>query len=116
MRFYVLTRNGIVATSYLHSLRTQLDAKYKDVWKNDLAGIYLAAAYRLLKQDSEAHSIIKKVKFGEKSGEGSYSARNQLIRDSQLLYILSMHFPDRMRILKPEKPPYHCRSYFKGTL
>ena len=92
---YVLTRNGIVTTNYLPTLRTLLEKNHEKVWMKDLAGIYLAASYKLMKQDDEADKIIRHAKLTEDTGD--------LIRDSQLLMILSLHFPDRLTGLKPEQ-------------
>ncbi|HEX7678475.1 MAG TPA: alpha-2-macroglobulin family protein, partial [Thermoanaerobaculia bacterium] len=66
----------------------------------DLAGIYLAATYQLLKQDRLATSLIGGARLGDRQDiDASDAYYDGSIRDAQLLYILARHFPDRLRRL-----------------
>ncbi|MEA2166105.1 MAG: alpha-2-macroglobulin [Thermoanaerobaculia bacterium] len=96
---YVLTRNGVVTTNYATAIQKQLEEKHAATWKKDLAGIYLAATYQMLKQDRLAGGIIGGVRLGDPQsidmGDDHYY--DSAIRDAQLLYILARHFPERLR-------------------
>lgn len=96
---YVLTRNGVVTTNYATAVQKRLEEKQSKTWKKDLAGIYLAATYQLLRQERLAASVIGDARLGDPQGldEGGYYSG--AIRDAQLLYILARHFPDRLRRL-----------------
>ena len=95
---YILTRNGVVTTNYVTALREQLDAaKATKKWKKDLAGTYLAAAYKLLKLDDKADSLIGDSRFGQ-SVEADYRYfYDGLAHDAQYLSVLARHFPDRFQ-------------------
>ena len=95
---YVLSRSGMVTSQYLNSVQKTLETSFKDQWKKDLAGIYIAATYRLLKQERKAQALIAESKLGE-AGDRVSDYQNYydpLVRDAQLLYILARHFPERL--------------------
>jgi uncharacterized protein YfaS (alpha-2-macroglobulin family) len=97
---YVLTRNGVVTTNYVTAIQKELEEKHAATWKKDLAGIYLAATYQLLKQDRLAGNIIGGARLGEHQNiDDSDYYYGGAIRDAQLLYILARHFPERLRRL-----------------
>lgn len=102
---YLLTRQGVVTTAMLTSLRETLDARYPKQWQNDLAAVWLAASYQLLKQESLAAQLIAPpaqllVKRGQPFAYVDYY--DPLIRDAATLYVLARHFPARARALPPE--------------
>lgn len=93
---YVMTRNGINTSNYLATLQKRLEAQFPKTWEKDLAGIYLAATYRMLKQDNHAGRLIGLSRLGEPQSSDYENYYDGLIRDAQLLYILAKHFPDRL--------------------
>jgi hypothetical protein len=101
---YLLTRQGIVTTAMLSSLRENLRANFKDEeWRNDLVSVYLAASYQLLQQQTLANELINTAinqlgKATPYSYEGYY---DPMIHDAQTLYILAKHFPARLQALPP---------------
>ena len=102
---YLLTRQGIVTTAMLTSLRDTLEAKYPKQWQDDLTAVWLAASYQLLKQESLAAQLIARpaellVKRGQPFAYSNYY--DPLIRDAATLYVLSRHFPARAKALPPE--------------
>ncbi len=99
---YVLTRNGVVTTNYATQLQKRLEAQYPTTWKNDLAGIYLAATYQMLKQEGLASSIIDSSHLGDPQNDDQEYYGGP-IRDAQLLYILAHHFPERLRRVRGEE-------------
>ena len=102
---YLLTRQGVVTTAMLTSLRETLDAKYPKKWQDDLVAVWLAASYQLLKQESLAAQLIappaeQLVKRGQPFAYVDYY--DPLIRDAATLYVLSRHFPARAKTLPAE--------------
>ncbi len=101
---YLLTRQGMVTTPIVASLRETLDARYADVWKSDVTAAYLAAVYRLQRQEHEADSLIGRMaaQIGSPSGQRFAFYYGDTVRDAQVLYVLSRHFPERARALRPQ--------------
>lgn len=101
---YLLTRQMVVTTPLLTGIRESLEKRYPQEWQGDLAAAYLAASYQLLKQERMASSLIdKQVEALLKRGNGFAYERyyDPLIRDAQVLYLLSRHFPARVKALPP---------------
>jgi uncharacterized protein YfaS (alpha-2-macroglobulin family) len=96
---YVLTRNGTITTRYLASLRQYLDKEWKDSWQQDLAAGYMAATYSMLKIKGEARDLIGDLELGKSSRYDYAYFYDGLVRDSQLMYLLARHFPDRLKHL-----------------
>lgn len=96
---YVLTRNGIVISGALGSLRRQLESKMRGQWETDLTAVHLAAAYKIMKQNGEAERIIKKCRLGDAQAADYGYFYDGLVRDAQLLYILARHFPEKLQEL-----------------
>jgi uncharacterized protein YfaS (alpha-2-macroglobulin family) len=94
----------MVTTPIVASLRERLDARYPNVWKSDVTAGYLAAVYRLQRQDREAAALIEGVagRIGTTSGQRFTFYYGDTVRDAQVLYLLSRHFPERARALKPQ--------------
>ncbi|MFC3651353.1 alpha-2-macroglobulin [Dyella humi] len=101
---YLLTRQGNVTTNALASIQKRLQEVYPDGWKSDLAAAWLAASYKLLKQDDEANRLIvgpERALTRSQASEGfSYSYYyDPLVRDASVLYLLTKHFPERAKAL-----------------
>lgn len=96
---YLLTRTGVVTTQYAAALQKRLETRFAKEYKNDLASAYLAATYKLLRQERLANSFIGGVKFGEGVTPDYRYYYDPLIREAQLLYLLSRHFPERLKSL-----------------
>jgi len=100
---YILTRNGVVTTNYVDALREQLDKKKETKkWKKDITGAYLAASYKLLKLDSKAEDMISKSNMGEEIEPDYDHFYDGLAHDSQYLYLLGKHFPERFKKLSQQ--------------
>ena len=98
---YVLTRNGDVTTSHLTNLHERLDRDYADEWRDDVTAAYMAASYELLRQSGLANGLIREYEFGS-GEEWSSDFDTRLGRDAQYLYLLSRHFPTRLRSIEVE--------------
>lgn len=94
---YLLTRNGIVSSNWLNSLRTHLDEKHTKLWRKDLTAAYMASSYQLLKQTSPANNLIDGMKLGEAQAPDYAYLYDGLVRDTQLLYLIARHFPEQMQ-------------------
>ena len=95
---YLLTRNGEVTTNYVLNLRDTLAKRFKDDWHSDLAAVYLAATYEMLKETKEANNLLKAhlaaaKKKKEDSWNGWYYSDPQLWR-TQEFALICRHFPD----------------------
>ncbi len=102
---YLLTREGTVTTPLLASLRSTLDAKvltdasFKE-WRSDLTAAYLAASYQLLQQHPLANELISKpIKLLGASKQSAIYGHyyDDVVRNAQTLYLVSRHFPDRVK-------------------
>jgi hypothetical protein len=101
---YLLTRQGNVTTNALAAIQKRLQEAYPKAWKNDLAAAWLAASYKLLKQDDEANrlmagpeQVLTRSKPDQAFSYGYYY--DPLVRDASVLYLLSKHFPERAKAL-----------------
>lgn len=99
---YLLTDQGYKLTNHLERIHTLLKEKYENIWEKDLTAIYLAATYKILKQNSEAEKILSKVKWNNGIYSNYDSFYNSTIRNSQFLYVLARHFPDQFQEVKTE--------------
>ncbi len=101
---YLLTRQGNVTTNYLAAVQKRLDGSYSATWHDDLAAAYIAASFKLLKQDKEADTLIggpQKV-LTRAVIENAYRFEryyDPLVRDAAMLYLISKHFPEHARAL-----------------
>ncbi|TDR48618.1 hypothetical protein DFR29_101238 [Tahibacter aquaticus] len=101
---YVLTRQGVVTTNALASVRQRLKDRYADVWEKDIAAAYLAASLQLLKEEREALKLIVGpekvlVRTAEETGWKYERYHDPLVRDGTTLYLLARHFPERAKAL-----------------
>ena len=103
---YLLTRQGNVTTNNLAAVQKRLQEAYPKIWKHDLAAAWLAASYKLLKQDAQADALIAgpqqeltRQLADEPFAYGYYY--DPLIRDASVLYLLAKHFPERAKALPP---------------
>jgi alpha-2-macroglobulin len=95
---YLLTRQAQNTAAELAALRKRLDERYKKEWPADLAALWLAATYDLLKKDGEATRLLKGVRFS--SANDSRQARdvyfNPMTHDALLLWITAKYFPEKL--------------------
>jgi uncharacterized protein YfaS (alpha-2-macroglobulin family) len=104
---YLLTRQMVVTTPILTSIRETLEKRYPKLWQSDLAGAYLAAAYQLQKQERPASELIDQqvarlVRHPAQADDHRYYYYDALIHDAQALYLLARHFPARVKALPPD--------------
>jgi hypothetical protein len=94
---YLLARQGVVVSNEAAGLQRRLATRYEKVWREDIVAAYLAAAYKLMKQDALANQSIARVSFGAHADVDRW--HEPMATDSMLLYLLSRHFPERLNRL-----------------
>jgi uncharacterized protein YfaS (alpha-2-macroglobulin family) len=94
---YLLTRQGNVMANEAGALQKRLQERYKDQWQGDIAAAWLAASYKLMKQDSLANKAIAKVNLGGTHAVSHW--HDGMTSDAELLYVLAQHFPERLQKL-----------------
>jgi hypothetical protein len=94
---YVLTREGVVTTNYILNLRDYLDQHQADIWQNDVTGVYLAGALKLLHKDKDADELIGAYKIDKRSGRDYDDFCQPLGANAQYVAILARAFPDRLK-------------------
>ena len=94
---YVLTREGVVTTNYILNLRDYLEQHQTDLWKNDITGVYLAGALKLLHKDKDAEDLIAAYKIDKGSNRDYDDFCQPLGSDAQYIAILARAFPERLK-------------------
>jgi alpha-2-macroglobulin len=103
---YLLTREGNVTTNSLATVQKRLQDAYPNAWRDDLAAAWLAASYKMLKQNDEANALIARLqnKLEREPAAEAYDYDyydDPLTRDATVLYLLAKHFPERAKALSP---------------
>ena len=96
---YVLTRNNEITTNYLANVLGYLEANHPEVWKDDLTSVYIAASYKMLQMIPEADALLNNFNLNNTYWIADYSFYDKLIKYSQYIYIISLHFPERIKSL-----------------
>ncbi|MEK7389705.1 MAG: alpha-2-macroglobulin, partial [Elusimicrobiota bacterium] len=99
---YVLTRNGRVTTPLINGLRARLDKSGDKRWRGDLTAAYLAASYSMLHLKSQAEELIGGVKTGGPVASDWEWFYDESIHEAQYLYLLALHFPERLHQLEAD--------------
>ena len=97
---YLLTRQGNVTTGNLDTLREGLE-KHSDVkgWREDIAALFMAASYSLLKLDDEAKSLRKGVSFDIPKENRDGYAYDELSHQGFALALYGRHFREELKEL-----------------
>jgi len=99
---YLLARNGTVVTNALEHNRNWFEENAKNSWSDDVAAVYEAATYALLKDQDQADKLIKQFHLQNPQHrwpEQEIDYDDDLGRGAQYVYLLSLHFPDRLKTL-----------------
>jgi len=111
---YVLTRGGMMTGPFVAAQEKHLEANHPKEWRRDIAGLYLAATYRLLKQDRFANSIVDAVSFGVDRTPTVETYGDRLSYDAQALYVMAKHFPERAGGITPQQIDSIVEPIFRG--
>lgn len=93
---YILARAGEQSARELAELRDFVRKDASGAWKRDLTIGFLAAAYRLAKDESEASGLIKAAELAAEVPRDNATFYNEQTYAAQLFYILVKHFPERV--------------------
>jgi alpha-2-macroglobulin len=90
MAVYMLTRQGQVTSTWVADVHRALESKYAKEWKQDIAAMYIAATYALLKQERLANDAKKQFPL---TGKYPYSGmHSHATRTGQAMYLIAKHF------------------------
>jgi uncharacterized repeat protein (TIGR01451 family) len=99
---YLLARNGVVVTNALEHNHRWFEENAKGHWSDDVAAVYEAATYQLLKNQGQADAMIGRFHLQNGSSrwpEDEVDYDDDLGRAAQYVYLLSRHFPERLKSL-----------------
>lgn len=105
---YLLARSGQVTSNYVAGIQQYLERRHAKEWPQDIAAAYLAASYQLMKQDRQANELITPLETGLRANAAKApnwyyeNYYDPAIRDAMTLYLLSAHFPNRIKALPPK--------------
>lgn len=100
MALYLLARSGQTVGNETTTLVKELSSqKLSDLWKKDIGAAFLAATYRLMRQDELAQKTIQSVEILEKALSSGQEYYDSYIHNAYLMFLLSKHFPDRAQKL-----------------
>ncbi|HWK51946.1 MAG TPA: hypothetical protein VNR40_18760, partial [Steroidobacter sp.] len=91
---YLLTRQGQRMAAEITAARKRLAERYRGQWEKDLTAAWLAASLDLMRQERDAESLISGTRF-DASVDELYN--DPMTRDALLLFIISRHFPERLK-------------------
>lgn len=111
---YLLTRLGEVTTNYVIDLEESLEKNHAKSWKRDLLAAYMAATYQLLQKDAEAERLIEGYQLNNKKHQSPGDFHSLLAIDSQYLFLLARHFPERAAELEGEQILQLTQQIFEG--
>lgn len=89
---YVLTRQGQRMGTQIAALRQRLEERYKGEWEQDIAAAWLAASMKLMRQDRDAETLLKRLRFDAQSSNELYN--DAMTRDAFLMFVTARHFPE----------------------
>jgi uncharacterized protein YfaS (alpha-2-macroglobulin family) len=100
---YVLTHEGVITTNYILNLRDYLDKNQRSKWENDLTGVYLAGALKLLHKDKDAEDLIGQFKIDNRDTRDFDDFCQPLGTNSQYIAVLGREFPSRLKKISAEQ-------------
>lgn len=126
---YLLSVKGEQVSNVLTSLHERLEQQHQSRWQSDSTAVYMAASYQLLQQPALAESLIRNYRPGQVSQlERDYKPASQQVQpfassqfqsqfnlDSQYLYLLARHFPERAKQLSSAQILAQLEPLFAGA-
>ncbi len=99
---YILARHGVVVTNAVEHNHNWFEKNAKDEWGDDIADVYEAATYALLKDQDQADTLLQR--FHLRDARLEYARYyddydNELGRSAQYIYLLAHDFPGRVPTL-----------------
>lgn len=109
---YLLARQGQRMANEVAAARARLEERYRGRWERDLTAGWLAATLKLMHQDRDAQRLVGGLRFpaadaapaaatnsaaGDLMSDEIYN--DPMTRDAWQLFLLSRHFPERLKDL-----------------
>jgi alpha-2-macroglobulin len=93
---YLLTRQGVVTSGALADIRERYETYQGKHWQRDIGAAYLAASYKLLKQNKQAEQLFAEQiwQSAERDWNSDGLYYDTLTHDAVHLQLLSKHFPE----------------------
>ncbi len=119
---YLLARNGTNPGPQLVNLRDTLNTKFKGQWEHRSLAAWLAASYKLLKQDGEADKLLDACLKARAAAKPANPQdpwayyRTPMMEDIGVFYLQCRHFPERAKkfgieALEPIMKPLRDQSF-----
>jgi uncharacterized repeat protein (TIGR01451 family) len=119
---YLLARNGTNPGPQLVNLRDTLNTRFKGQWEHRTIAAWLAASYKLLKQDREAGQLLDACLTARGSASSAKPRepwayyRTPMMEDLGVFYLQCRHFPERAKkfgidALEPIMKPLREQSF-----
>jgi uncharacterized protein YfaS (alpha-2-macroglobulin family) len=99
---YLLARNGAVVTNALEHNRRWFETNAPNDWHDDIAAVFDASTYALLKSQDEADALLGKFHLrADKLHSYPWwdDFDTELDRSAEYVYLLSLNFPKRIKSL-----------------
>jgi uncharacterized protein YfaS (alpha-2-macroglobulin family) len=112
---WALTLAGQNTARFVAAQVKHLEANHKAVWRGDVAGLYLAAASRQLRQERIVPGVLDAQKIGKPAQIALGWYHDQLASDAQVLYLLARHFPERLAQVGAPQISALAGPIFKGS-
>ena len=90
---YLLARNGTAVAPQLLNLRDTLVKRHAGNWEGQATAAWMAASYRLLKQEKEAKALMEECVKRPHPAGASYS-RSKQAEALKIFYVRCRHFPE----------------------
>ncbi|MEK7949115.1 alpha-2-macroglobulin family protein [Luteolibacter soli] len=90
---YLLARNGTSVAPQLLNLRDTLAKRHAGNWEGQATGAWMAASYRLLKQDKEAKALMADC-VKRPHPAGPLYCRSKQAEELKIFYVRCRHFPE----------------------
>lgn len=95
---YLLSRQGTQVGRALADIRERYERYFPEQWRKDLGTVYLAASYKLARQDKQADELMRRVPWlsleQNWNSDGLYF--DPLVQDAEHLHLLVKHFPGNL--------------------
>ena len=89
---YVISSNDYITTSYIDTLTQYANENIKN-WQSDLMGTYIAASYKIMKQDDLARDLFAKYEISsDNEFESNGIFNSNVANDAMYYYIAAKHF------------------------
>lgn len=95
---YLLARNEIISTKSLISLEKWLEGYKDESWFKDVMLLYMAGSYKIMRASRKAQRLLTRFDLASQmSTDYEYGIYDDTIKRAMHLYLVSKHFPEKLR-------------------